>query len=53
MLFVVGFRCAIAVLTTLVPHHFDVHIARLVAAAAAAVAEAAARLSRGAATHAT
>ena len=52
MLFVVGFRCAIAVLTTLVPHHFDVHIARLVAAAAA-VAEAAARLSRGAATHAT
>ena len=51
MLFVVGFRCAIAVLTTLVPHHFDVHIARLVAAAAVAVA--AARLSRGAATHAT
>ena len=49
MLFVVGFRCAVAVLTTLVPHHFDVHIARLVAAA---VAEAATRLSRGTATHA-
>ena len=40
LLLAVGFRCAVAVLTTLVPHHFNLHVARLVAA----VAEAAARL---------
>ena len=49
LLFVVGVRCAVAVLKTLGPHHFNLHVAGLVAA----VAEAAARLSWWAVAQAT